>query len=104
MASRHPMEDRWSRRQFLGRAAGGALTVPSLAAVLAACSKPETGAPAGTGSDAAIPIATLENPVTLPLNADPIPASTPVESGPLVYYNWIDYIYKREIAKFVRSD
>lgn len=101
MIRRHPMEDRWSRRQFLGRAAGGAIALPSLAAVLAACSKPETGAPAGTGSDAAsIPIATLDNPVTLPFNADPIPASTPVESGPLVYYNWADYIYKREIAKF----
>jgi spermidine/putrescine transport system substrate-binding protein len=101
MTGRHPMENRWSRRQFLGRAAGTAVTVPSLAAVLAACSKPETGAPAGTDSAAAgIPIATLENPVELPVTADPIPADTPIESGPLVLYNWADYIYKRVVAEF----
>ena len=100
MIGRHPMENRWSRRQFLGRAAGGAIAVPSLAAILAACAKPEEGGGGGGTSASAIPIATLDNPVTLPFNADPIPASTPPESGRLVYYNWADYIYKREIAKF----
>jgi spermidine/putrescine transport system substrate-binding protein len=98
MTARHPMEHRWSRRQFLTRAAGGAVAVPSLAAILAACSKP--GTEGGGASPTEIPIATLDDPVTLPLNADPIPASTPVESGPLVYYNWADYIYKREVSKF----
>ncbi|HET9311574.1 MAG TPA: spermidine/putrescine ABC transporter substrate-binding protein [Actinomycetota bacterium] len=100
MTARHPMERHWSRRQFLGRAAGSAVAVPSLAAILAACSKPGEGS-GGDGSPASdIPIATLDDPVTLPLNADPIPADTPIESGPLIYYNWADYIYKKEIAKF----
>jgi spermidine/putrescine transport system substrate-binding protein len=100
MAGRHPMDKRWSRRQFLTRAAGGAIAVPSLAGVLAACSRPGESDP-GTGSVATeIPIATLENPVTLPVTTDPIAADTPMESGPLVLYNWADYIHKKVVAEF----
>src|SRR4029078_8380938 len=29
-----------------------------------------------------------------------IAADTPVEAGPLVLYNWADYIYKRTVAEF----
>ena len=47
-----------------------------------------------------IPIATLENPVTLPVNQAPIAADTPLESGPLVLYNWADYIWKKSVAEF----
>src|SRR3954463_9204267 len=39
-------------------------------------------------------------PVTLPLTQDPIAADTPIESGPLVLYNWADYIYKPIVANF----
>ena len=95
----HPMD----RRQFLRRAGGAAIALPSLSAILAACSKPGTTSSGGGGTDSTpstIPIATYENPVTLPFNADPIPASTPIESGPLIYYNWADYIYKHEVKKF----
>jgi spermidine/putrescine transport system substrate-binding protein len=100
MAGRHPMDKTWSRRQFLTRAAGGAIAVPSLAGVLAACSRPGESDP-GTGSVATeIPIATLENPVTLPVTTDPIAADTPMESGPLVLYNWADYIHKKVVAEF----
>jgi spermidine/putrescine transport system substrate-binding protein len=94
----HPRQ--MSRRSFMKRAGGTAIALPSMAAILAACSKPGSG-PSGSGASATeIPIATLDNPVTLPFNADPIPASTPIESGPLVYYNWADYIYKKEIQAF----
>jgi spermidine/putrescine transport system substrate-binding protein len=91
----HPL----SRRAFLQRAAGAAVTVPSLAAIMAACSKPSAG---GTGSTSAggIEIATLENPVTLPLTTDPIAADTPIESGPLNLYNWDAYIYKKVVQEF----
>jgi spermidine/putrescine transport system substrate-binding protein len=101
MAGRHPMENRWSRRQFLGKAAGGAIAVPSLAAVLAACSKPDdtTSGSSGSGSTE-IPIATLENPVELPVTMDTIAADAPLESGPLVLYNWADYIHKKVVAEF----
>jgi spermidine/putrescine transport system substrate-binding protein len=97
------MERRWSRRQFLGRAAGGAVAVPSLAAILAACSKPGTDTSGGGGGSTTgpIPIATPENPVELPLNGDPIPTNTPIEAGAtLQVYNWIDYMYKKVLKAF----
>ena len=101
MIGRHPMENRWSRRQFLGRAVGGAIAAPSLAAILAACAKPGEGGGAGSNpSLSEIPIATLENPVQLPVTRDPIAADTPIESGPLVLYNWADYIHKKVVAEF----
>jgi spermidine/putrescine transport system substrate-binding protein len=95
----HPKD--LSRRAFLQRAGGSALAVPSLAAVLAACSKP--GEPTSGGTTAGtenIPIATLEAPVELPVTRDPISATTPPESGPLVLYNWADYIWKRKVSEF----
>jgi spermidine/putrescine transport system substrate-binding protein len=103
MASRHPMEDRWSRRRFLTRAAAGAVAAPSLAALLAACQKPGTstegsGGASGTGP---IPIATPDNPVELPLNGEAIPTDTPIEAGAtLQVYNWIDYMYKKVLKAF----
>ena len=102
MAGRHPMDKSWSRRQFLTRAAGGAIAVPSLAAVLAACAKPEdsTGGTSSGSAATEIPIATLEKPVELPVTMDPIAADTPIESGPLVIYNWADYIHKKVVAEF----
>jgi spermidine/putrescine transport system substrate-binding protein len=93
---RHPKD--MSRRQFLTRAGGAAIAMPSLAAILAACSKPSSSAPSGGAGE--IPIATLENPVTLPVNQAPIAADTPPESGPLVLYNWADYIWKKSVAEF----
>jgi spermidine/putrescine transport system substrate-binding protein len=93
----HPKD--MSRRQFLARAGGAAIAMPSLAAILAACSKPSTSGAGGTGSGE-IPIATPQNPVTLPLTQQPIAADTPLESGPLVLYNWADYIYKKDVAAF----
>ncbi len=97
------MERRWSRRLVLGRAAGGAVAVPSLAAILAACSKPGTDTSGGGGGSTTgpIPIATPENPVELPLNGDPIPTDTPIETGAtLQVYNWIDYMYKKVLKAF----
>jgi spermidine/putrescine transport system substrate-binding protein len=92
---RHPKD--LSRRQFLTRAGGAAIAMPSLAAILAACSKPGTSSVSGAGE---IPIATLENPVTLPLTRAPISADTPIESGPLILYNWADYIWKPVVHQF----
>jgi len=95
---RHPKD--MSRRQFLTRAGGAAIAMPSLAAILAACSKPSV-AGGDTGSAAGdIPIATPQAPVELPLTQDPIAADTPMESGPVVLYNWADYIYKKDVAEF----
>jgi spermidine/putrescine transport system substrate-binding protein len=98
--SMHPKDRAWSRRQFMRRAGGAAIALPSLGAILAACSKPGEETGGGSASATAIPIATLDNPVTLPLTADPIAADTPLESGPLVLYNWADYIWKKKVNEF----
>jgi spermidine/putrescine transport system substrate-binding protein len=94
---RHPKD--LSRRDFLIRAGGATLALPTLSAILDACSKPGTVAPGG-GSASEIPIATLQNPVTLPYTSEPIPADTPPESGPVVLYNWADYIYMKDVHDF----
>jgi spermidine/putrescine transport system substrate-binding protein len=95
---RHPKD--MSRRQFLARAGGAAVAMPSLAAILAACSKPSANGGASGSTSGDIPIATPQSPVTLPLTQQPIAASTAEESGPVVLYNWADYIYKKDVAAF----
>ena len=97
----HPMERRnLSRRQFLHRAGGAAIAVPSLAALLAACSKP--GTTGGDGDTGPVQVAKPGDPVTLPLNGmEPIPTDTPIEAGAtLQVYNWADYLYKGTLADF----
>ncbi len=99
----HPM----NRRDFLRRAGGTAIAMPSLAAILAACAKPGTTPPGGgngSGSSTAvgeIPIASPNNPVELPLTRDPIPTDTPIEAGAtLQVYNWDAYFYKKVLKAF----
>ncbi|CAN5724209.1 spermidine/putrescine ABC transporter substrate-binding protein [soil metagenome] len=101
MTGRHPSKDTWSRRQFLTRAAGGAIAVPSMAAILAACDKPGTTT-GGDGSAAGdIPIAKPDSPVELPLNAEPLATATPIEEGAtLQVYNWDAYMYKKVLQAF----
>ncbi len=93
----HPM---MSRRQFLRRSAGAALAMPSLSAILAACSKPGTTT-GGNGQASSFPIARKDSPVTLPMNGEPIPADTPIEKGAtLQIYNWADYMWKKVLSEF----
>jgi spermidine/putrescine transport system substrate-binding protein len=94
-----------SRRDFLRRSAGAAVTLPSLSAILAACGRPgETGGGDGgsgaTGATGERILARPDNPVTLPMNGEPIPADTPLESGTLRIYNWSDYLYKKVTNAF----
>jgi spermidine/putrescine transport system substrate-binding protein len=95
---RHPKDI--SRRQFLTRAGGAAIAMPSLAAILAACTKPGSESSGGGSVLDNIPIATLDAPTELPMVQDPIAANTPLESGPLVLYNWADYIWKKVVGEF----
>lgn len=97
----HPGWNRsMSRRQFLRRSAGAAVALPSMAAILAACSKPGSNS-GGTSGSPAFPLARPDNPVTLPLVGEPISASTPIEKGAtLQIYNWADYLWKKVITEF----
>jgi spermidine/putrescine transport system substrate-binding protein len=90
-----------SRREFLRNAAGAAVALPTAAEILAACTKPGT-----TSSTDSLPykIARPENPVTLPMNGDPIPSDTPIEQGAeLQILNWSQYMWKYVLNQFVES-
>jgi spermidine/putrescine transport system substrate-binding protein len=90
-----------SRRDFLKRTAGAAVAIPAAAEILAACTKPGT-----TSSTGGLPyqIARPENPVTLPMNGDPIPSDSPVEQGAeLQILNWSQYMWKYVLNQFVES-
>ena len=90
-----------SRRDFLKRTAGAAVAIPAAAEILAACTKPGT-----TSSTGSLPyqIARPENPVTLPMNGDPIPSDTPIEQGAeLQILNWSQYMWKYVLSQFVES-
>ncbi len=94
-----------SRRDFLLRAGGTAIAVPSLAAILAACQKPGTVPSGGKRKRKLDPVGRTRrepgNPVLLPLTRDPIPASTPIETdGVLQVYNWDAYFYKKVLKAF----
>jgi spermidine/putrescine transport system substrate-binding protein len=95
-----------SRRDFLLRAGGTAIAVPSLAAILAACTKPGTGGgvPGVSASDVRDLLANParpDNPVTLPVFDDPIPTDTPIEEGAtLQLYNWKDYLWPKLYREF----
>ena len=99
MAHRHPIDTGWTRRRFLARAAGSALALPSLAAVLSAC---EAGEPTSVGTGPSeIPIARPDSPVELPLTGEAIATDTPIEKGAtLQLYNWDSYLYKKVLGAF----
>src|SRR6476619_4584612 len=89
-----------SRREFLVRAGGTAAAIPTMAAILDACSKPG----ASTSGSAAFEIATPDHPVTLPMNGEPIATDTPIEQGAtLQILNWAVYMWKYVINQFVQQ-
>jgi spermidine/putrescine transport system substrate-binding protein len=120
----HPRERRnppagLSRRDFLKRSGGAALAAPSLAAILAACTKPGT-VPSGGGSSSGgatgpgqgkfwpegspYPLARQDAPVTWELWQDPIAAGQPIETGAtLQIYNWADYMNPAVMKKFAEQ-
>jgi len=89
-----------SRRQFLVRAGGTAAAVPTLSAILDACSKPGASV---SGSEA-VQIARPDNPVTLPMTGEPIATDTPIEQGATIQIlNWSVYMWKYVINQFVQQ-
>lgn len=89
-----------SRRDFLRRSAGAAVALPSLAALLEACSKP--GGERSQQLDLLVP--RPDSPVKLPLKGDPISADTPIEQGAeLLIYNWDQYLWKNVLRRFAEE-
>jgi spermidine/putrescine transport system substrate-binding protein len=113
---RHPRERRGrdlSRREFLKRSAGAAVAVPSLAAILDACTKPGTTSStsasslSGTGGihvpGSPYPLARQDAPVTWKIFDDNPPIKSdlqPEKGATLQIYNWTQYIWKKVIQEF----
>jgi spermidine/putrescine transport system substrate-binding protein len=108
----HPRE-RYTRRDFLKRSALGAAAVPSLAAILEACSNPRNsslvsqGGAIGTGGISApgtpYPLARQTAPVTWTIFPDREPIKSDLQPEPnatLQIYNWDQYIWKKVVAEF----
>ncbi len=89
-----------SRRDFLRKAGIAAATVPSLGAILTACSKPGS-TPSGASP---FEIARPDNPITLPMNGEPIATDTPIEQGATIQIlNWSVYMWKYVLNQFVQQ-
>lgn len=112
----HPRERRTpfgglSRREFLRRSAVAAAATPSLAAILAACTKPGTAPTTshasgpGTGkywpAGSPYPLARQTDPVTWKNWQDPIASGQSPEAGAtLQIYNWADYVNLAVVKQF----
>jgi len=116
---RHPRErpgsGGFSRRDFLRGSAAAAVATPSLAAILAACTKPGTATPVGSANaggpgtgkywpaGSPYPIARQNAPVSWHLWQDPIPAGQSPETGAtLQIYNWADYVNLDVVKAFAK--
>ena len=87
------------RRTLLRNAALLGISVPTLSALLQACAD----APGGTtGEVEELTIASPDNPVTWPISDDnqPIDDGLPPEAGPLLLYNYADYIGPAVVKSF----
>ncbi len=97
-----------TRRSMLVRAGGAAVAASSLASVLAACggSSSSGGTSTGSGSGRAgiggIPVASKEHPVRLPIypGNSAIASGLKPEKGPLVVFDWGDYISPDVLKSF----
>lgn len=101
MATFHPRESRYARREFLKRSAAGAFALSSMGTLLAACG----GGDGGSGTALELDIARPDNPVTHPLFDDNpmIASSLEPESGTLRIYNWNGYLWPRIKKDFAKE-
>jgi len=92
MATFHPRESRYARREFLQRGAAGAFALSSMGTLLAAC-----GGDEAKFRPPELQLARPDNPVTHPFFDDnPMIASgLEPESGTLRIYNWNGYLWPR---------
>jgi spermidine/putrescine transport system substrate-binding protein len=91
-----------NRRSFLQRSAALGAAIPSVAAILAACSKPGTGSPVPSGSRNPLEVPpSPKNPVKWPLYGQAIADDTPIETNvTLQVYNWGYYLWPALFHRF----
>lgn len=111
-----PLPPCLTRRSLLGRAGGGAAALGS-AWLLAACGGSSSGsssssasssssgassAGSATPSAADLPVASKGSPLTLPISSDnrAIASGLSPEKGPLVIYDWADYLSPAVVKSF----
>jgi len=101
MATFHPRESHYARREFLKRGAAGAFALSSVGTLLAACG----GGDGESGTALELNIARPDNPVTHPLfDENPMIASSlEPESGTLRIYNWNGYLWPRIKKDFAKE-
>ncbi len=106
-----------TRRALLARAGGGMLALSSASSLFAACggsssgaggssAKVQTAASGGQGKGVGgIPIATKSHPVKLPIldGNDAIKSGLKPEAGPLVVFDWGDYISPKVLKSFQKK-
>ena len=93
----------FDRRALLRNAALLGISVPALSALLQACAdSPTSSGNGGGGGAAAIKIASPDNPVTWDIADDnqPIADGLQPEKGPLLLYNYADYIGPAVVKSF----
>ena len=104
----HPRDPAYrslSRRDFLRRSLAAGVALPTSAAILAACGSDGADPPPEGGEDLVPRFGTLDNPVTLQTYEDnpPIDSNLEPEAGPLVIYNWEQYMWKRVLKDFSKK-
>ncbi|HZN42927.1 MAG TPA: spermidine/putrescine ABC transporter substrate-binding protein [Actinomycetota bacterium] len=95
-----------SRRDFLRRSLAAGVALPTASAILAACGGNGSGGGDGGGDEDLTPrFGTADNPATLQLYDDnpAIESNLEPEEGPLVLYNWEQYIWKRVLRDFSKK-
>jgi spermidine/putrescine transport system substrate-binding protein len=109
-AARQVMEARTgrpvTRRDFLRTSAGAGIALPSLAAIMAACTNPRNDSPDNPSNSAAqLGKAAPNNPQTLPIVGEPIADGMPSEKGAtLQIFNWDAYMWKKIIEEFCAEE
>ncbi len=99
---RDPAHRSVSRRDFLRRSLAAGVALPTSAAILAACGDDGGTTAPPEGEDTTVRFGTLGSPVTLQTYEDnpPIDSNLEPEAGPLVIYNWEQYMWKRVLKDF----
>jgi spermidine/putrescine transport system substrate-binding protein len=91
-----------SRREFLKRTSGAMMAVSASSAVFAASSSASSASTAGGSGSGTTPLASKTRPLTLAVKSanPPIGSGRAPEKGPLVVFDWADYLSPATVKNF----